>query len=121
LELSYAEGVLGSPFFNIFAVQHLSLFSHEEARQLIHEPSQAAGLTFSDTLTEFIMDLAGPHPMFLNIACFHTFAWLQNSSPTPTPALPLTGRGFEQVRLKVLGELEGHFRYYWSKLDDGEK
>lgn len=116
LELSYAEGVLGSPFFNIFAVQHLSLFSREEALQLIHQPSQAAGVTFSDTLAEFILDLAGPQPMFLNIACFHAFA-------TPSLALPSAGLGPEadEVRRKVLSELEGHFRYYWSKLDDREK
>lgn len=116
LELSYAEGVLGSPFFNIFAVQHLGLFSQEEARQLIQQPALAAGVPFSDTLSEFILDLAGPQPMFLNIACFHAFAGL-----TPTPTLSLEERELEEVRRKVAGELEGHFRYYWSKLDGGER
>ncbi|MBE7552240.1 MAG: protein kinase [Anaerolineales bacterium] len=130
LELSYAEGVLGSPFFNIFAVQHLGLFSQEEARQLIHQPAQAAGVPFSDGLSEFILELAGPQPMFLNIACFHTFAAL-TPSPTlplpggggliPSPTLSLEERELEEVRRKVAGELEGHFRYYWSKLDEGER
>jgi tRNA A-37 threonylcarbamoyl transferase component Bud32 len=129
LELSYAEGVLGSPFFNIFAVQHLGLFSQEEAHQLIQQPAQTAGVTFSDELPRFILDLAGPQPMFLNIACFHTFAWL-TASPTLSPeggglgweSTPsLEGRELEEIRRKVAGELEGHFRYYWSKLDEGER
>lgn len=106
LELSYAEGVLGSPFFNIFAVQHLSLFSREEALQLIREPAQAVGVTFADTLVETILDLAGPHPLFLNIACFYALT---------------AGSITTEIRRKVLGELEGHFRYYWSKLNEREK
>jgi serine/threonine-protein kinase len=105
LELSYAEGVLGSPFFNIFAVQHLGLFSQADALQLIQQPAQAAGRPFSDALAEFILDLAGPHPMFLNIACFHTF----------------TAGATAEVRRKVLAELEGHFRYYWGKLTEREQ
>lgn len=130
LELSYAEGVLGSPFFNIFAVQHLGLFSQEEARQLIQQPALAAGVPFSDALSQFILELAGPQPMFLNIACFHAFAAL-TPSPTlpleggggliPSPTLSLEERELEEVRRKVAGELEGHFRYYWSKLDEGER
>ena len=71
LELSYAEGVLGSPFFNIFAVQRLGLFSQAEAVQLIHEPAQAAGMPFATALADFILELVGPQPLFLNIACFH--------------------------------------------------
>ncbi len=107
LELSYAEGVLGSPFFNIFAVQHLGLFSQAEALELVHRPSQAAGVTFSESLAKFILDLVGPHPMFLNIACFHFFT--------------ATEEGQLEGQRKILAELEGHLRYYWSKLDNREK
>jgi len=119
LELSYAEGVLGSPFFNIFAVQRLGLFSQAEALQLIHGPSQAAGVTFSEAMVEFMLDLVGLHPLFLNIASFHAFACLQDV----TQALDsnVVEAGCQQVRRKVLAELEGHLRYYWSKLDERER
>ncbi|MFQ5594810.1 MAG: protein kinase, partial [Anaerolineae bacterium] len=128
LELSYAEGVLGSPFFNIFAVQRLGLFSQDEALQLIHGPSQTAGVPFSDAMADFILDLAGPHPLFLNITCFHTFPLPPSTSSGQALVGGGPGRGsdpsedqLQVVQRKVLGELEGHFRYYWSKLDDGEK
>lgn len=129
LELSYAEGVLGSPFFNIFAVQHLALFNREEALQLIHQPSQATGVTFSDEMVDFLLDLVGYHPMFLNIACFQAYAGLQ----TLVPALAGQAEGlsgqepevvpeeYHQVEQKILEEIEGHLRYYWSKLDDRER
>jgi serine/threonine-protein kinase len=125
LELSYAEGVLGSPFFNIFAVQHLGLFSPPEARQLIHQPAAVAGLPFAEAAGELILNLVGPHPLFLNIACFHTFAWLQSGLQSyqheADKQFDLTEAGSQIVQSKVLAEMEGHFRYYWSKLDQHER
>lgn len=120
LELSYAEGVLGSPFFNIFAVQYLGLFSQNEAAQLIHTPAQTAGVEIPAPAAEYLLELVGPHPMFLNVACFHTFAWLsQQRESTAMPAddsrLPA------QIEGAILDEVEGHLRYYWGKLDDHEQ
>ncbi len=120
LELSYAdEGVLGSPFFNIFAVQQLGLFNREEALRLIHEPARAAGITFHAELAECILDLVGPHPMFLNIACFQAYARLQ---PEQAQASLAESGEFSRslcrgIAQKVTEEIEGHLRYYWSKLD----
>ncbi len=120
LELSYAEGVLGSPFFNIFAVQHLGLLNQAEARRLVMEPAMAAGVTFSDELVEFIVDLAGPHPLFLNIASFHAFTRLQNPSSSPAESgEEMTEQ--QQIQHAILAEIEGHLHYYWSKLDDREQ
>jgi RIO-like serine/threonine protein kinase len=121
LELSYAEGVLGSPFFNIFAVQHLGLFSPAEALDLIHKPSQAAGVTFSEGLANFMLDLVGPHPMFLNIACFQAFTILSCAPSGPERGVDAAEAGRQEMQRKILAELEGHLRYYWSKLDDREK
>ena len=126
LELSYAEGVLGSPFFNIFAVQRLGLLNQAEADQLIHEPAQAAGLPFSEALAGFILELVGPHPLFLNIACFHAFAWRQRIAATPAGGDAdneddIAAARYRQIQPQVLAELEGHLRYYWSKLDEQER
>ena len=117
LELSYAEGVLGSPFFNIFAVHHLNLFTQAEGIDLIREPSRKAGVDFSAPTVDFILSLVGCHPMFLNIACFHAFARFQ--------ALPPQANGrpgeYTEIERKVKEEVEGHLRYYWSKLTAHER
>jgi len=66
-------GVLSSPFFNIFVPINLGFFSEDDARKLIRRPSQAAGVKFPKSTEDFILGLAGPHPFFLQIACFHAF------------------------------------------------
>jgi DNA-binding SARP family transcriptional activator len=119
LELSYAEGVLGSPFFNIFAVQHLNLFSQEDCAQFVHTPSRAAGLVFPQEIASYLQDLAGRHPLFLTIACFHTFAWLQAVAAGPDSSPP--GRVPRSVEERILHELDGHLRFYWSKLEPQEQ
>ena len=119
LELSYAEGVLGSPFFNIFAMQQLGLFDHEEALQLIRGPAHATGINFSDKLAGCILDLVGTHPMFLNIACFHAHTWLQARGLTATDR---PGQGLcQEIEQKIVQEIEGHLRYYWRQLDGRQK
>jgi tRNA A-37 threonylcarbamoyl transferase component Bud32 len=118
LELSYAEGVLGSPFFNIFAVQNLGLFAEADAHQLIRTPARQAGVEFSERMAADVLALVGPHPMFLNIACFHLLAALYK--------LPASRNGNwqavqELARPNILAELDGHLRYYWSKLNVQEQ
>ena len=125
LELSYAdEGVLGSPFFNIFAVQYLRLFSQAEALQLVHEPSQAAGLSPSGEEVESIFDLVGTHPLFLNIACYHSFNLRQALVSTVKAAVSesaSTSESTSKIRPVVLEELEAHLHYYWKNLDEQER
>ncbi len=118
LELSYAEGALGSPFFNIFAVQHLGLFSPAEAHQLIHQPAAAVGRPFTEADGQFILNLVGPQPLFLNIAGFHTFACQQNVADDP---FTLTEANRQAIQPKIEAELTGHFRYYWGKLTPHER
>lgn len=104
IELTYsnrAQEILSSPFFNIFAPLFLGLLSEEEARHLICEPAQQTGQEFTQDMQNFLYELAGGHPLALQVAAFHAY-----ESPDDVAAL-------EQATLR---ELDAHFQYYWRNL-----
>ena len=113
-DLTYAEEVLTSPFFNFFQLLHIGLFNESDARQLIQEPSRAAGVTFSDETVDFILSLAGYHPLFIQITCFQAFD-LQAQKGDLGPA------DYPLLRQRVEPELQGHFKYTWRQLTEQEK
>ncbi len=108
-DLSYHDSskvLLSSPFFNIFAQLFLGLMSETEARALIHAPMEAGGIVVDSQLEDFIYDLAGGHPLALQIACYH--AW--------------EGRGdLKAIKQRTTQELEPHFEYYWRCLSPTER
>jgi hypothetical protein len=109
IHLTYSgksQEILSSPFFNIFAHLYLGLFSKEEALQLIQQPSQAAGMTFSPELGEFLYSLAGGHPLALQVACFHAMSHLED---------------LDEIERHTSEELAGHFEYYWHNLTLAEQ
>ena len=113
IQLTYSgqsQEILSSPFFNIFASLFLRLLPEDEARQLIREPAQRAGAPFSSKLEDFICDLAGGHPLALQIACFHACA-----TPDDTPG------GLAEIERRTMLELTPHFEYYWHNLTPDEQ
>jgi len=116
LELTYADAsALSSPFFNIFASLRLSLFTEDEARDLLTTLAARGGLAFDPPLLDFLLDLAGPHPLFLQIAGFHAFE-LRQTKPTS-----LTGTDYAELREKFFASVEEHFNYYWRSLSPEEQ
>lgn len=116
LELTYADAsTLSSPFFNIFASIRLGLFSEVEARDLLTSLAAKGELTFASPLLGFLLDLAGPHPLFLQIAGFHAFE-LQQARGTA-----LTNADYAELRNKFLTSVEEHFSYYWRNLSAPEQ
>lgn len=101
-----AQEILSSPFFNIFALVGLGLFSEEEARRLIREPARAAGRPFAQAMEDFIYDLVGGHPLALQVACFHAFG-----APGSTA----------EIEQAIVQELSAHFQYYWRSLSPVEQ
>ena len=115
LDLTYANSsVLGSPFFNIFSTIRLGLLEDRAARDLIGNPSRAAGLPFSDATVEHILTLADHHPFFLQVACFHAFE-MQSQKGF------LTEADHALLRERVADELRDHFRSAWEHLKPEEK
>jgi len=62
-----------SPFFNIFTPVPLGQLDEEEALSLILTPSSQLGVKFDERETEFVLSVAGYHPLFIQMACSALF------------------------------------------------
>jgi len=107
--LCHAKEISDSPFFNIFTNQRLSVFKAEEARQLIAEPSARAGRPL-DLHADFVSDIAGYFPLFIQMACSALFA------------LPRNGKmDYKKAREHFMEEARPHFQEYWERFEESEK
>ncbi len=67
-ELCHNREISDSPFFNIFSNINLSVFSEQEARTFVSEPSRKAGRPLEDHF-DTVVELAGYFPFYMAIAC----------------------------------------------------
>jgi hypothetical protein len=116
LGLEYSnDSVLSSPFFNIFHLQRLGFLKLQEARELILDPVQNMDFPgFAEEEIEFLFDLAGFHPAFLQIACYYLFEHkaLEQSWDE---------RAENAVRQKFGESISDYFRYAWDGLSESEQ
>jgi GNAT superfamily N-acetyltransferase len=114
LRLTYADAeTLSSPFFNTFANLHLGLYSESEARSLVEVLASHAGLGLPSSLIDRILELAGPHPLLLQIAAFHAVElWSKEGWQAD---------GDAEWRRRFMTEAESHFEYYWRHLTDDDR
>jgi hypothetical protein len=111
LELTFANAsALSSPFFNIFASVRLGLFSEAESVQLVVSLAAQAGLKFPPSTVEVLLELAGLHPLFLQIAGFHAFE-LQQAKGSP-----LAEGDYREAERRFQDSAVDHWRYYWQNL-----
>jgi hypothetical protein len=116
LELTYADAsTLSSPFFNIFASIRLGLFSEDDSRNLLTGLASKGELSFAPSTIDFLLDLAGPHPLFLQIAGFHAFDLRAANGAA------LGDRDFRDLRRRFRASVEEHYGYYWRHLSDTEQ
>lgn len=114
LELTFAHReTLSSPFFNIFSPLRLTLWSEAEAREFLSVLSARAGCPFAEGTIAFLLELAGPHPLFLQVAAYRAFAILT----THCGGGELDAHARALVRVETYADLEQHLRYYWNNLD----
>jgi tRNA A-37 threonylcarbamoyl transferase component Bud32 len=115
-ELTYHHtDTLSSPFFNIFSEMNLGLMPVDEARGLLETLSQqGAGPGFCEEEVDLGLELAGPHPFFLQIAGFYLYELPDRGEPQPPDV-------YEQAARRFIAESEDHYRYIWSQLDDEER
>jgi hypothetical protein len=114
--LTYAHaGTLSSPFFNTFAHLHLGLFSDDDAQGLVEMLAAKAGVPFPSELRDFVVKLAGPHPLLLQIAGFHAFEVWQVRDRK------LKEGDCDHLRRRFVAEAEPHFEYYWRHLTEGDR
>ena len=107
------RSVLSSPFFNIFQPLRLGLFTADESVQMIQGLASKGGLSFPADLIDFILlNLAGPHPLFLQLAGFHAFERLNARDGR------LSVLDYPWIRQRFWATAVQHFQYYWAHLDD---
>ncbi len=111
--LCHSKEISDSPFFNIFSNMPLSVFQPGEAEELIRVPSEKAGRPLAP-YTSQILDLAGRFPFFVQIACAHTYEYLEEN---PVAAPP----DFTEIRKRFYAEAKLHFRYIWENFDSHER
>ena len=115
-ELTYHHTeTLSSPFFNIFSELTLGLLPEAEARGLLATLSaQGEGPGFDDEEVDLALELAGPHPFFLQIAGYHLYELPGRGEPKPPDA-------YDRAARRFTAEAEDHYRYLWSQLDADEQ
>lgn len=121
-ELTYRHAdTLSSPFFNIFSEEPLGLLSQAEAAALLAQLSAMnGGPPFSTSQIEALIDLAGPHPFFLQLAGYYLYAARDEAADPADPVL-LDQASAQGVMRRFRAEAEDHFRYLWSQLADEEQ
>jgi class 3 adenylate cyclase len=107
-DMCVTHEISDSPFFNIFAVQHIGLFSEAEARELVTASSAAAG-TSLEPLAGDILREAGHYPFFLQMLCA---SWFEYLSTEGKAAADFTGKPAPREVLDIFREeAEPHFEY----------
>ncbi len=99
-----------SPFFNIFAPVPLGQFEVDEARDLIFTPAREAGIKFDDREAEFILSVAGRHPLFIQMACSALFDHKSRDGATRKV-------DFEAVKADFLVEANEQFEAIWQETE----
>jgi tRNA A-37 threonylcarbamoyl transferase component Bud32 len=113
LTFRHAE-TLSSPFFNIFSEEPLGLLPDAEATGLLcHLSALGDGERVSARDCDFLVELAGRHPFFLQIAGYYLHLELEDSQASGE----IQGR----VQHRFKAEAEDHYRYLWSQLADEEQ
>ncbi|RMH69363.1 MAG: hypothetical protein D6675_12920 [Gemmatimonadetes bacterium] len=108
------DEIIGSPFFNIFSSIVLEPFSENEALMLIREPFQKNGIDLTCAEVQFVRQLAGLHPFFLQIACYQLFEHRRDASQTMES-------DFKELQDAFETSTQAHFEYIWQHLDNAEK
>ncbi|HLI71591.1 MAG TPA: AAA-like domain-containing protein [Ktedonobacteraceae bacterium] len=102
------SAIVGSPFFNIFSYHNLGPLSEEAAKALIMEPAKAVGCPFTEREVQFVLEVAGCHPFYIQRACY--FLFHQKSQ--------LAGKmNLQRLASQIYEDLLPHFTYAWEHLD----
>lgn len=103
----------GSAFLNIFTPIYVGPLEEADAEELIYGPSQMMGLEFTKEEGEFVLELSGYFPLFLQIACYHLFDLKQSGVNSDD----LLGR----VETYFAFEATPHFEYLYRRLSGAER
>ncbi len=113
IELCHSDAIKSSPFFNIFANINLRPFSPSDFELMIFRSLSGTTVQFSEQEIEHVLDLAGLHPYFLQVACWMLYESHQKGLSEAERTAFLS----EQFRDEAIP----HLVDYWDNSDDNEK
>jgi hypothetical protein len=109
------ETVLSSPFFNIFHPVWLGFMKSEEASALVDGVAAMADFGgFDESDHAFLHEIAGLHPFYRQVGCYYLFEEKAKGTGLIVPDYGLVRRQFAR-------EVQGHFRYAWTRLGHNEQ
>jgi hypothetical protein len=111
-EITYARAESKtSRFFRLFTGVTLGLLTDTSATHLLTEFAQHGGVAFPDALTSTLAELAGPHPLLLQIAGYHAFEQL--GAAATADADPTTS-ALDSVRQRFFEHAKGVWMDLWK-------
>ena len=113
VDLCHSDEIKGSPFFNIFANVVLRPFSHGEVIEMIDGYLYETGLEISSQEKEFIIQLGGGYPFFVQMAGSY-FVEAKLKGLTAEAILQRATSNFDE-------QVDPHFTYLWSHSSESEK
>jgi len=85
------------------------LLTRDEARNAIKQPMTGAGVTVDDAAVDFVIDLVGPHPFFLQVGGKELFDTLSGGQP-------LDDAGKARLRDQLAEVCRSYFNGFWRAL-----
>jgi hypothetical protein len=112
----------GSEFWNIFVMPplYLGLLEPEEAMQLITAPAKNSNIVFEQPEIDYVIELAGCHPLFLEIACFHLFEVKKRKLLTQNKE-EIKPLEYKSILDNFLMAATPHFASVWNSLSPPER
>lgn len=116
-DMCVSHEISDSPFFNIFAVHYINLFTDKEAGKLISGPSKERGHPL-EPLTGQIIKTGGLYPFFLQMCCS---AWFDFLDTEESPASDYKDSKTPREVLNMFREESyPHFEYVCETLEKAE-
>jgi hypothetical protein len=113
IELCHSDAIKSSPFFNIFANINLGPFSPADFELMISRSLSRTPVQFSAQEMEDLVDLAGLHPYFLQMACWILYeSYMKGLNKAARTAFLI-----QQFRDEAIP----HLVDYWDNSDEYEK
>lgn len=108
------QEIVGSPFFNVFGSRTLGGFTETEFNTWIEHRLQDTGISFPKDAIDFILEVAGRHPFFSEMAACRMFYLFQDNEE-------LTKNSKKELLVELGEDARQHFEYYWDNSEDAEK
>ncbi len=105
VNLCHSDQVRTSPFFNIFANINLRGLTPDDVHALVTRPLQGADIAFTEPERAALIEFAGNHPFFSQVAAH--FLWDAYAENVPAE------QRLDYMKQNACIEAEPHFSDYW--------